>query len=272
MTILAPSKLIKRVTTALISNQRSFFGQKLLRGNPIPLCITSKPLPTVPEQAVLFQNHEVCIVKPNTSGSILVVHHCPTGVFDAVLHDGVKSREQLNREGKIPLLGKKEREDRIFGRHALFGSGQKEYTPISLSSEVVKQLIASLPPVASLPISCDGSYESLEDYDQNIFFRAFRDRMEIDSQAFHQTYAQHPSEWVAISVDPRKTFVYDSTARVEDRERDYNDSKISLYDLMNGKKSLSSEVLVKLPVVSPEWFATNSREFSHKLSESKAVI
>jgi hypothetical protein len=166
-------------------------------------------LPTIESDAVLFDNGEVCIVKPNTPGSVLVVHNIlQPGVTSVILEDGLKSRGQLAAEGKMIGL------------------------------------------------------DHLPDYNQNIYFRAFSRVMTVDSEAFYKLYHEHPSDWIAISVDPNKTYAYDSTARIEHHGWDYADSRISLAQIMQNVPTRSSEVLVKLPVLNPEWFATNSRVFN----------
>lgn len=77
----------------------------------------------------------------------------------------------------------------------------------------------------------------------------------------------HQRNWVAVSVDPRDTYVFNAVFRASNMLDEYLASRMRLADLYQTPQLQGQcwEVIVNLGELGPDWFVTHSRRFSDDL-------
>jgi hypothetical protein len=116
----------------------------------------------------------------------------------------------------------------------------------------------------------------LEDRNDVIFFRPPVKPLTEKHDEFDDFIRAHGSRdganWVAVCVNPANTFAYYGYHRKKNRQERYEGSRIRLLDLFARERDplrdTAMEVIVRCPVVTPEWFVTDSRRYQIDLQGS----
>lgn len=101
----------------------------------------------------------------------------------------------------------------------------------------------------------------LDDYNYNIYFRPPLSSQKSGDESFIKQHRGRRVEWIAIDVNPRKTYAYDGDYRVSNNPSMYYGSRILLQDLIDAPRAGSWEVIVRTNVISPQWFSDHSHQF-----------
>ena len=207
---------------------------------------------------ILYQDDLVKIVKPGTPGSIPIYTHVgyqgETKEIVNACEEGLKSYNQVRKEN--PALGLDPRQEGFFRWE--MNTNYNDYIFFRAPEKSVK-------------------YRSKEDFLQTIallpFEKLYKLLYEGDDRKLSIRYGT--KSVVTICIDPLQTYCFHSNSRISSSEnnalegaarvarvKEYREglfgSKKLVIDWIKGPQGMfdEHEVVVKLPIIPPDWFAT----------------
>lgn len=206
---------------------------------------------------ILYQDDLVKIVKPGTPGSIPIFTHVgyqgQTKDVVNACEEGLKSYNQVRKEN--PELGLDPRQNGFF-RYEM-NANYNDYIFFRAPEKSIK-------------------YRSKEDFLQNITFLPFEKLYKLLYDLPRTSSIQYGTKSVVtICIDPLKTYCFHSNSRISSSENNALEgaaraARVKEYreELFGSKKRVidwikephdvfdENEVVVKLPIIPPDWFAT----------------
>jgi hypothetical protein len=198
---------------------------------------------------VLFENEDVQIVSPDTPGSIPIFtqvgYNDPLKTTDFGVCDlGLKSYNEIRRTNMPELANRKTGRWKINNNH-------NDY--IFFRAPYIKHEV--------FPIEQLEEFRNHNDFES--IFKLFYGKTRIE--ILDDPWLQTPTNLVTIHVNPEKTYVYSSSARVIHdgaTEKEFQQKRLKLQNSRNllieylKKPGYEYEVVVKIPFIPPEWFSS----------------